>query len=397
MRKSKFIPFIIIILALISILSWQMNGKFINLFNASQGNPEIKAKVLEVDNSNVMQAGMTKVGNQYTKIKIKEGKYKGETVTASNALKGKLQLDNQYKAGDTVIVTIIEKNNQITGAKIVDLWRLPWQLLIFGIFICLLILYAGYTGIKALFSFVASLYVIWNILIPGLLNGQQPLILSAGVLVLLSAIIIFSVAGLNKKGLAAFISTIAGLFITIGIPLFVGDKLALKGMTAPFAQTLVFSGHTDLNMKFIFYAAIIIGASGAAMDIAMDVAASMDEVKRKKPEIEREELIQSGFNVGKAVIGTMTTTLLLAYSGSYLTMLMAFATKHSSFRRMINFKMVSAEILRTLTGSIGLVLVAPITALVAGWIYSVDEIKLSELKLVQNFKNKATELLPLIE
>lgn len=375
--------------------SFQINGEVINLSNTSQGNPEIKAKVLKVDNSNVMQAGMTKVGNQYLKIKIKEGKYRGKTVRASNALKGKLQIDNQFKVGDTVIATVIESNNKITAAKVIDLWRLPWELCVFGIFIFLLILYAGYTGIKALFSFVTSLYVIWYILIPGLLEGQQPLILSAGVLILLSAIIIFSVAGLNKKGLAAFISTISGLFMTIGIPLFVGDKLALKGMTAPFAQTLVFSGHTNLNMKFILYAAIIIGASGAAMDIAMDVAASMAEVKHKKPEINRKELIQSGFNVGKAVIGTMTTTLLLAYSGGYLTMLMAFATKHSSFRRMINFKMVSAEILRTLTGSIGLVLVAPITAIVADWIYSLEKTELFEIELIQTFKNKMAKLLSL--
>jgi uncharacterized membrane protein len=125
-------------------------------------------------------------------------------------------------------------------------------------------------------------------------------------------------------------------------------------------------------MKHIFYAAVVIGASGAAMDIAMDVAASMAEIKSKKPNIEMKELIESGFTVGQAVIGTMTTTLLLAYSGGYLTLLMLFMTKNSSLNRILNFKMVSAEILRTLTGSIGLVLVAPITAFLAGWIYCTE-------------------------
>ncbi|WP_276717184.1 YibE/F family protein [Caloranaerobacter azorensis] len=114
----------------------------------------------------------------------------------------------------------------------------------------------------------------------------------------------------------------------------------------------------------------MIGASGAAMDIAMDVAASMEEIKIKKPDIQRKELIQSGFNIGRAVIGTMTTTLLLAYSGGYLTLLMLFMTKNSSLIRIINLKIVSAEIMRTLVGSIGLVLVAPITAIVAGWIFT---------------------------
>jgi uncharacterized membrane protein len=122
-------------------------------------------------------------------------------------------------------------------------------------------------------------------------------------------------------------------------------------------------------MLEVFYAAIIIGASGAAMDIAMDVSASMKEIVEKKPEISEKELIKSGFNVGSAVIGTMTTTLLLAYSGGYLTLLMLFMTKNSSFLRIINLKIVSAEIMRTLIGSIGLVIVAPITALIAGNIY----------------------------
>ena len=104
------------------------------------------------------------------------------------------------------------------------------------------------------------------------------------------------------------------------------------------------------------------------MDIAMDIAAAMDEIRLKKPDITPRELIRSGFTVGRQVIGTMTTTLLLAYSGGYLTLLMVFRVKDPSFMRMINLKIVSAEILRTLIGSIGLVMVAPITALLGGLI-----------------------------
>ena len=102
------------------------------------------------------------------------------------------------------------------------------------------------------------------------------------------------------------------------------------------------------------------------MDIAMDIAASMDEIKNKKPEICPRELIKSGFTVGRHVIGTMATTLLLAYSGGFLTLLMIFKVKEPSLMRMLNMKIVAAEIMRTLVGSIGLVVVAPITAIVGG-------------------------------
>jgi uncharacterized membrane protein len=365
MRKVKAMVILAIILMIM--------GLFINIHSKDEwGNLEVKAIVLDTDNSDMIQAGISKIGFQSLQVKILEGRYKGEKISASNNLLGKLDIDNYYKEGDKIVVALLEKNNQIISAKAIDLYRQNWELLLFGFFVLLLILYAGYTGVKALFSFIASLYLIWNFLIPGLLEGKNPLLLSSVILLLLSAIIIFAVAGFNRKGLAAFVGTISGLAITIGITVFFGNRLELMGMTSPFAETLLFSGHLDLDMKDIFYAAIVIGASGAAMDIAMDIAASMEEIKLKRPDIERGELIQSGFNVGRAVIGTMTTTLLLAYSGGYLTLLMLFMTKNSTFSRMLNFKMVSAEILRTLTGSIGLVLVAPITAFFAGWTYSID-------------------------
>ncbi|WP_427337692.1 YibE/F family protein [Caloranaerobacter sp. DY30410] len=367
---KKTIP-ILFVIGLILLIFAIINTKDLISGNKQNSNLfEVKAIVFETDNSEVIQAGIAKIGFQSLVVEIKEGKYRGKKLKAVNQLVGKLDFDNYYKIGDKIIVSILEKDGEIKGVKAIDIYRQDWQFILFAVFILCLILYARFTGLKALFSFIASLFVIWNILIPALLSGKEPLFITSLVLTLLTAIIIFSVAGFTKKGIAAFIGTICGLFVTIGITVFFGNKLSLYGMTSPFAETLVFSGHLDLNMKHIFYAAIIIGASGAAMDIAMDVAASIEEIKIKKPGIQTRELIQSGFNIGRAVIGTMTTTLLLAYSGGYLTLLMLFMTKNSSLIRIINLKIVSAEIMRTLVGSIGLVLVAPITAIVAGWVFT---------------------------
>lgn len=334
---------------------------------------EKKAVVLTVDNSDLIQSNVSSIGNQSLTVKLLAGKYQGEVVTANNNLIGQLELDNIYRPGDKLFVALREKDGKLISAKAIDLYRQNWELILFLVFVILLVIYAGKIGLKALFSFVASLYILWKFLIPGLLAGHNPLLFSSFILVLLSAIIIFSIAGLTSKGLAAFIGTIVGLLASIGIACFFGDRMGLLGMTAPYAQTLLISTGLKLNMKAIFYSAIIIGASGAAMDIAMDIAASMAEIKLKKPEIGFAELVQSGFNVGRAVIGTMTTTLLLAYSGGYLTLLMLFMTKNSSYIRMLNYKIVAAEILRIISGSIALVLVAPITAIFAGWIYSLQK------------------------
>lgn len=331
---------------------------------------EVKAEVINTDDSNIIQSGITRIGDQSLTIRILEGKFKGKEISAVNHLMGKMEIDNYYYPEDVIIASLLVENDVIVSAKTIDLYRQGNLLILFLIFVFCLIIFAKFVGLKALLSFIASLFVIYKFLIPGLLSGKSPLVLTGVVLIIMTAIIIFLVAGVTKKGFVAFIGTMCGLFITMGLTLVFGSPLGLNGMTAPFAETLLYNGYMDLNMQHIFYAAIVIGAAGAAMDIGMDIAASMEEIKLKKPNITMKELIESGFNVGRSVIGTMTTTLLLAYSGGYLTLLMLFMDKNSSIERMVNLKIVSAEIMRTLIGSIGLVLVAPITAIIAGWIYT---------------------------
>ena len=107
------------------------------------------------------------------------------------------------------------------------------------------------------------------------------------------------------------------------------------------------------------------------MDLAMDIAASMDEIKRKHPGIDLLEHVRSGLRVGRAVTGTMTTTLLLAYSSSHITMFLLFMAKGLPAANILNAPFVAAEILNILVGSFGLVTVAPFTAIVAGLLYRV--------------------------
>jgi uncharacterized membrane protein len=105
------------------------------------------------------------------------------------------------------------------------------------------------------------------------------------------------------------------------------------------------------------------------MDLAMDIAVGVGEVHRHNPGLSRRELFSSGLNIGRAVVGTMTTTLLLAYSGGYITLLMVFAAQGTSPFVFLNSTVVSAEVVKTLVGSFGLVLVAPFTALVAAYLH----------------------------
>jgi uncharacterized membrane protein len=129
-------------------------------------------------------------------------------------------------------------------------------------------------------------------------------------------------------------------------------------------------GFLKLKLADIFLSGIFIASTGAVMDVAMDVAASQEELAMKNPDISVKEHILSGFRVGRVVIGTMTTTLLLAYSGGYSTLLMMFIAQGVPVMNILNYQIVSAEILHTVVGSFGLVAVAPLTAIAGGLIFS---------------------------
>ncbi|WP_041701778.1 YibE/F family protein [Gottschalkia acidurici] len=362
---SQIFIFIFLITMMIGLMSF-------NKDSSSELSLESKAIVLNVDNSEVVDGSFSRLGFQELNIRILNGKFKEQEVKASNNLLGSMDFDSFYKKNDTILVSILEDGENIVNVKTLEHYRQNWILALFIVFALCIIGFAKIIGLKSLFSFIATLYILWTFLIPNLLLGKNPLIFSSLTIVILTGVIIFSIAGVTRKGISAFLGTICGLFLSLGLTLFFGSKINLTGLTEPFAETLLFSGYIHLNMKDIFYSAIIIGASGAAMDIAMDISSSMDEVLDKKPNLSRKELIHSGFNVGKDVIGTMSTTLLLAYSGGYLTLLMLFMSKNSSLSTMLNLKIVSSEIMRTLVGSIGLVFVAPLTAIFAGYIYTIN-------------------------
>ena len=142
------------------------------------------------------------------------------------------------------------------------------------------------------------------------------------------------------------------------------------------SESLLYAGFQHLNLTQIFMASIFLGSSGAVMDLSVDITSAVHEVVAKKPDIRPWEAVKSGMNVGRAAMGTMTTTLLLAYSGGYIALLMVFMAQGTPTEHIFNYKYVSAEIIHTVIGSFGLVSVAPFTALCSG------------LLLTKNLKNK---------
>ena len=333
-----------------------------------QGTERVKAKVLSTDESSVISSGLIQSGEQYCEIEVLEGKFEGEKTSGVNMLSGSLESDKIYQAGDVAVVVISYNDDGILSVTMSDHYRLNKEILLAAMFVALLVLFAGKTGFRAVYSFVITVLTIWKIMVPAYLKGVNPIWCGILITAFLTVMIIFLVYGWDKKTVAASSGALLGVLVTCVVGCIFTDAFKIHGAVMAYSESLLYSGYQDLNLTQIFMSGIFIGASGAMMDLSVDITSAVNELIEKKPEIGWREAARSGMNVGRAAMGTMTTTLLLAYSGGYIALLMTFMAQGTPIDHILNYKYVSAEILDTIVGSFGLVTVAPFTALTSGWL-----------------------------
>lgn len=324
------------------------------------------AEIVETDDTGIALHGLVEFGTQRLKVRFPDG----SVHDAANELRAQMELDKKFKVGETALVVVPSQIREGDVLVARDHWRMGWGFVFFGAFCLLLCVFGGWTGAKALFSFVFSCFAVWKLLIPLVLDGFPASTVTFLTVAVLTGVIMYLVAGWTKKGLTAFAGAMLGVVASLGLAHLFGRLMHVNGATMPFAQQLLYSGYSGLDLRDVFIGAIMLASSGAVMDLAMDIAAGVAEVKLHNPALGFRELLLSGLRMGRAVVGTMTTTLLLAYSGGYLTLLMVFAAQGTHPMDFLNSTLVSAEIVKTLVGSFGLVLVAPFTAAVGAWIYT---------------------------
>ncbi len=371
MKFKKSNQLFTISISLLSIVLFLLPTGFENPILVEK-NQRVKALILETNNEDLHTHAVVTVGTQDLKMEISEGKFKGDTLNAHNVLMGQKKLDKIFKEGDKVlaVLTTNKQKDKVISARADDFYRINIELILFALFAIFLIVFAGLTGFKALLSFVFTALSIWKVLIPLLLKGFNPILISLLILAFTTAVIIILINGFSKKGFVALTGSLSGICITGFLAVLFGYFFNIPGTVKDFSETLLYTGFTNLKITDIFISGIFISAAGAVMDVAMDISASQNEVVLKKPEIGTKELITSGFHIAYPVIGTMTTTLLFAYSGGFMFLFMALMAKGTPMVSIFNTNFIAAEILNTLVGSFGLVLVAPITAIVGGYIYT---------------------------
>ena len=324
------------------------------------------AEVTAVDNSAIVDTGLVRSGEQRCTVTFLNGLFKGKTATAINLLQGSLEQDKLFAEGDTAQVVISYDGETISRVSMTDHFRVPGELLLAGLFVVFLVLFAGRTGVRAILSFALTVLAIWKLLVPMYLNGYNPIWVGLTINLLLTTLIISLVYGFDRRCASAVSGSFLGILVTCVLGVIFTDLFKIHGAVMSYSESLLYAGFQHLNLTQVFMASIFLGSSGAVMDLSVDITSAVHEVVEKKPDIRPWEAVKSGMNVGRAAMGTMTTTLLLAYSGGYIALLMVFMAQGMPTEYIFNYKYVAAEIIHTVIGSFGLVSVAPFTALCSG-------------------------------
>ncbi|MEK7185110.1 MAG: YibE/F family protein [Patescibacteria group bacterium] len=321
----------------------------------------VKARVVEVLEQEKRTVPGTNVQSVYQTIRaeILEGAEKGERVEIENDF---LVLEK----GDRFFLqhtTSGLDGREMYAVREID--RTGIMLAFVGIFIVVVLIFSGKQGLRSLLGLAGSLFVILYVLVPSLLRGYPPVLTSIAIATVILFLAIYFTHGFNRISTVAFSGTVLAVILT-GILAYLGVTLAsLSGFASDEAVYLNFNTGGTLDFAGLLLGGIMIGVLGVLDDIAVTQAAVVSELYHSASHLSKKEIYKKAVRVGKEHVGALVNTLALAYTGASLPLLLLFSTSDSGFASIINQEIFATEIIRTVVGSIGLILTVPITTLLA--------------------------------
>ena len=252
------------------------------------------ALVLETDDSTVIDTGLVRSGEQRCRLEVLSGPFKGQIVEGKNALNGSLEQDKLFAVGDKALVRIDYEGDQVLSVSMIDHYRMPWELVMGAVFVLLLVLFAGKTGIRAVLSFILTVLMIWKVMVPLYLKNWNPIWVGLFITLALTVLIIALVYGFDRRCAAAVSGSALGILVTCIMGMVFTDLFKIHGAVMSYSESLLYAGYQDLNLTRIFMASIFIGASGAIMDLSVDITSAVYEVVEKRPDLSWREAARSG-------------------------------------------------------------------------------------------------------
>ena len=325
------------------------------------------ARVMETYGVKEVVTGTVTDKVQEVKIEIVEGDYIGEEFTTNYVLTydiaGKIQA-YELDVGDRVLVQLTEDDEGNVIATVQDVAREKYIILMFVVFLLSIVLVCGKQGVKAIVGLIATIIIIYCVFIQGVFEGKDAIIYSILATILTIGVTFVIIGGFNKKILTATLGTLGGV-LSAGVMALIFNNLAkMTGASEEAIQLTINIASINFEFRDLLFSGIVISALGACMDVGMSIASSLDEIKMKNPEITWKELLKSGMNIGRDTIGTMTNTLILAYVGGSVSLILLFMASDLSVIEILNKETIAEQIISALAGSMGVVFTVPITSFV---------------------------------
>src|SRR5699024_2435508 len=232
-------------------------------------------------------------GEQRCQLEILDGAFAGQTVTGINMLNGSLEQDKIFAPGDVAQVVVSHDGDTVTNVTMTDHYRLGWEALMAVGFAVFLILFAGRTGVRAIASFALTVLTLWKVLVPLYLKGWNPIWVGLAITLFLTLIIIALVYGFDRRCWAAVSGSFLGILVTCVLGILFTDLFQIHGAVMSNSESLLYSGYAHLNLTQISMASIFIGASGAVMDLSVDITSAIPDVVENRPDLDWKAVAKS--------------------------------------------------------------------------------------------------------
>ena len=360
--NSKVITFCFLIIFFIFLYFFN-NIERVELVNSS-GTSYVKAVVNEIVEDNTQEDG-SRIGYQKVMLKVLSGKLKGQLIEGTS-FAGYL-----YGADCTVgmkVIASISKYEDNASAAVYSYDRSNIIYIFVGLFLLMLWIIGGKKGFKSAIGLVFTFICIIYLFLPMLYKGYSPFLSAVIVIILITIVSLYLIDGITKKSISAMIGTIIGVIIAGICAAGFGYVAKISGYNVSEVEELVFvANNTELKVGGILFSAILIASLGAVMDVSMSISSTLTEIYNHNKNIGRVELFKSGINVGRDMMGTMSNTLILAFTGGSINTLIlnyAYALKHN---QIINMYEIGIEIMQGVSGSIAIILSVPLVSIISSY------------------------------
>jgi uncharacterized membrane protein len=342
--------------------------------DVSQGQEIIRATVQEVSQKIRIDDDIEDFFNGERIIfeaKAKNGKQKGETVTAIQSFSNYTpDMSKEVEKGDLVLLIRFSGGEWFFNGY----YRINKLVGLGILFIFCVMLFGGKKGFNTILSLGLTCAAIFAVFIPSILSGKNIYFMAALVCVYTTAMTLLIVIGFNKKSFAAAVGCISGIAVTGLITVIMDKLLLLTGIVDEHSRYLAYLPvDPPINLRAIIFAGIIIGTMGAIMDVSMSISSALWEIKEKARRIDFKTMFQSGMTIGRDIFGATAYTLILAYIGSSLSVVLILSVYTNSLVNLFNMEMIVVEILQALAGGFGILLAMPLTAFFCSTIYTKNE------------------------